>query len=159
MPNHSPKGIANEFLRRRSAFGLPAQMWIQKLVYIAHGWNLAINGQPLVVENAEAWDGGPVYRSIWNHIKRYGFGRSSKLLEDPETSKPIAAHLSVDEQAIIDLVWDKYNGFSGSELSRMTHQPGTPWTETYVKLGRDSDIQDSLIRRHYLDLARAGRAH
>ena len=134
-------------------------MWLQKLVYIAHGWNLAINGEPLVADSAEAWDGGPVYRPIWNHIKLNGYAKPSCALVDPESSTEYKADLSENERRIIDLTWQKYNGFSGSELSRMTHLPGTPWTETYMKLGRDAVIPNPLIRQHYLDLARAGRAN
>ncbi|MCJ2033150.1 Panacea domain-containing protein [Methylobacterium sp. J-068] len=158
MPNYSSKAVANEFLRRRSAFGLPAQMWLQKLVYIAHGWNLAVNNEPLVADSAEAWDGGPVYRPIWNHIRDYGFGKRSELLEEPWSDEPFKANFTEEENKIVNLVWDKYKDYSGHQLSQMTHLPGTPWTETYIKKGRDTPIDNALIRRHYLDLAKAGRA-
>lgn len=56
MPNHQPEAIANEFLRRYPESYYVSQVVLQKLVYIAHGWSLAITGQPLVRQSAEAWD-------------------------------------------------------------------------------------------------------
>ena len=57
MPNHNALAIMNEFVERARPVNLP-QMKFQKLVYMAHGWNLAINNDPLVSNRIEAWDGG-----------------------------------------------------------------------------------------------------
>ena len=61
---HSSLAIANEFIRRSLA--APeielTQMKLQKLVYFAHGWNLvASDGDPLVEDEVQAWDYGPVF--------------------------------------------------------------------------------------------------
>jgi uncharacterized phage-associated protein len=157
MPNHSPLVIANEFLKRRSGTAIPAQMQLQKFVYIAHGWNLAINGDPLVSELPQAWDNGPVFRSIWNHIRDYGFGSKTKLLEDPVTHLPIEESLLQNEEAVIDHVWKKYSHFSGIELSRMTHEPETPWSMTYFSRGQNCAIPNEEIKQHYVELALSGR--
>jgi uncharacterized phage-associated protein len=47
-------------------------MQLQKLVYIAHGWNLAINGTPLTSDIPAAWDYGPVYRDLFEALRAYG---------------------------------------------------------------------------------------
>lgn len=156
MPNHSAVAIANEFLKLcgRSSFD---QMKIQKLVYISQGWNLAVNGEPLVRDRIEAWDGGPVFRSIWDHIKYYGIGSKSRLLVEPATREPIEEELSDSERKIIHHVWKKYKKFSGEELSVMTHKRGTPWFNSYYGQGRNAIIRDEDIRKHYVSLAMAGR--
>ncbi len=41
MPQFDPRAVANEFLKLNG--GPMNQMKLQKLVYMAHGWNLAIN--------------------------------------------------------------------------------------------------------------------
>ena len=71
MP-HRAVSIANEFLKMPGAKETLIQMQLQKLVYLANGWNLAINGMPLVSDNAEAWDYGPVYRALYDHTKFFG---------------------------------------------------------------------------------------
>ena len=158
MPNHSPLAIANEFLRRHSGTTIPAQVQLQKLVYVAHGWNLAVNGAPLVSEMPEAWDNGPVFRTLWNHMRDFGFGSRTGLLEDPLTRRPIKEALAAEEAGVIEHVWSRYRHYTGLELSRMTHEPGTPWTGTYFTRGRNAPIPNELVRRYYTDLALSGRA-
>src|SRR5690348_15136296 len=102
MPNYSATAIANEFLRRRGESVSPAQMLVQKLAYIANGWNLAINGEPLIRENAEAWDNGPVYRSIWDHIRDFGYRGDHCTLLDPVTNQEINVRLAEQEVSVID---------------------------------------------------------
>lgn len=80
MPDFDARVIVNNFLRLRASDAYPQQMQIQKLVFTAHGWNLAVNNQPLVEEPALAWDNGPVFPSIWDHIRDDGYSRHSCLL-------------------------------------------------------------------------------
>lgn len=152
MPNHRAGAIANAFVDR-FGLGMP-QMKLQKLAYIAHGWNLAINGEPLISETPEAWDNGPVFRSIWNAIR--DFGTVGTKVVDQNKTEMIAA-LSPSESSIIDHVWRKYGAYSATDLSRMTHQPNTPWTRAYFTYGRNAPILNPDIENHYRELAFAGR--
>lgn len=153
MPKHSPLAIANEFLKMHGGIGIPAQMQLQKLVYMAHGWNLAVNNESLVSDSPEAWDNGPVYRKLWEHIRDFGFGRKTHLLENIRDRVPIEESLLIGEKDVITHVWNKYKGYSGLELSKMTHEPGTPWTRTYFTKGRNAPILNDDIRAHYIQLA------
>lgn len=154
MPGHDPRAIANEFLKLN---GAPLnQMKLQKLVYIAHGWNLAINKSPLIRGRIEAWDGGPVMRVIWDHLRDFGYNVSGYLLGKSQ-SLPFSSELTDEEKAIVEHVWEKYRKFSGLELSEMTHKPGTPWSNSYFGRGRNASLIDSDIQQHFIDLALAGR--
>lgn len=135
------------------------QMKLQKLVYLAHGWNLAINGEPLVKDTIEAWDGGPVMRMIWNHFRDFGYNEEH-LLEDKITSKAFKADLSESERDIIDHTWTKYGGYSGLRLSGMTHRPRTPWSNAYFGAGRgrNSALSQDEIQQHFIELALNGRS-
>ena len=156
MPRYDPRAIANEFVRLNG--GRPSnQMWLQKLVYIANGWNLAINGEPLTNARIEAWDGGPVYRTIWNHLRDFGTDFASQLLCDA-SGKPFMADLLVDERQVVEHVWSKYGGFTGLELSQMTHQEGTPWSNAYFGRGQNTPISEIDIKRHFVEIALAGRS-
>lgn len=154
MPSYDARAVANEFLRLNGA-GMN-QMKLQKLVFMAHGWNLAINKAPLVADRIEAWDGGPVIRCIWNHIRDFGYNAAGFLLGSVE-GNPYEAALSDSERAIIEHVWKRYGGYSGLELSNMTHEPGTPWSNAYFGRGRNSALSQSDIQQHYIELALAGR--
>lgn len=154
MP-HDPLAIANEFLKLKA--GQPInQMWLQKLVYMAHGWNLAINGQPLVKGGIEAWDGGPVIRAIWDHMRDFGRNASGGLFGLSKDA-PFEASLTDEERAVIQHVWRKYGSYTGRQLSDMTHQEGTPWSNAYFGRGRNARLLDDDIRQHFTDLALAGR--
>lgn len=154
MPNYEPRAIANEFIKLNR--GRMDQTKLQKLVYIAHGWNLAINRESLVEGSIEAWDGGPVMRSIWNHLRDFGYNAAGGLLGKTR-SEPFVADLSISERAIIEHTWKKYNLYSGLELSKMTHQPGTPWTNAYFGKGRSCPISNVDIQNHFTEMAIAGR--
>ena len=48
-------------------------MKLIKLVYIAHGWHLALeNGKSLISEAVMAWKYGHVINSLYQKLKRYG---------------------------------------------------------------------------------------
>ena len=160
--------IANEFLRKPGGASL-TQMQLQKLVYMAHGWTLALTGQPLTVEQPEAWDYGPVYPDLYDHTKL--FGRSSigrEITPDDDEparffgasnskAQPYRADLTTTERQIIQQVWDRYGQLSGARLSALTHQTGTPWSQTYNGTRRRA-ISNDLIAAHYKQLATRARS-
>lgn len=154
MADHHPGAIANEFVELNG--GPLPQMKLHKLAYIAHGWNLAVNKEPLISEAPEAWDNGPVFRSIWDSIRDNGMKIDGRVIDD--RGRPYDAELTKSEKRIISHTWSKYHRFSQFDLSDMTHRPGTPWTETYFSNGRNAQIPDKLILKHYVKLALAGRA-
>ena len=151
MANHDPRAIANEFLTRNG--GPMQQKKLQKLVYIAHGWNLAISKAPLTAGTVEAWDGGPVYRAIWNHLRDRGYNPKDGLIHKPFGGS-YKTDLSETERTIIDHVWKRYGGYSGLDLSRMTHRPDTPWSNAYFGKGRNTTLSESDIQEHFVNLAR-----
>lgn len=165
---HSAMGIANEFLRKQGKEHSLTHMQLQKLVYIAHGWNLAINGKPLTSNEIEAWDNGPVYPDMYQHLKRYGGRAISDLIHEGDDSAVFfrgsprgheykANDLTLEEEAVINSVWENYGAHHAFRLSELTHSPGTPWSETYYNIGRSALIRDPLIERHFQDLASRAR--
>lgn len=157
--------IANEFLSQPSALGSLTQMQLQKLTYLANGWNWAINGEPLISDPVEAWDYGPVYRDLYNHTKFFGSAPLTRPVtsDDSEAARvfgfrgdrpnPYAAHLTPRERAVVANVWKRYGRLSGAQLSSMTHQAGTPWFHTYTTKGKSSEIDQAIIKQHYDRLA------
>ena len=72
MPAWSPQ-IANELIRLASADGRAFdQMKLQELVYVAHGWCLAITGDPLTGDRPKVVEHGPEYRRLADALAARG---------------------------------------------------------------------------------------
>ena len=133
MKMYSGKAIANYILEKGIAEGVPiSPMKLIKLVYVAHGWCLALTDRPLIREVVEAWQYGPVIPEIYHAFKEY--------VDNPIVTK---AYISKDEEVeasdildpedgytvgeLLDSVWEALKDFTALELSNITHQPNTPW--------------------------------
>jgi uncharacterized phage-associated protein len=163
---HRAVEIANAFLARPGAMGALTQMQLQKLVFIAHGWSLALTGNPLVSDQFEAWEFGPVSRDLYEHTKYFGRFTIDRLIRPGDDiaatfflngdrqarGEPYQAHLTASEAEMVSRVFRRYGRLSGQALSRLTHQPGTPWNAAYRR-GRNSRIEDHAIEQHYRSLA------
>ncbi|MBM7069143.1 SocA family protein [Actibacterium sp. 188UL27-1] len=111
-----------------------------------------INGESLVSERPQAWDNGPVYVSLWRHVKDWGYQGLNCQLVMPLSGQLLEANLTQNEVDLIDHVWSRYGNYSAKQLSDMTHEPETPWTTAYVKWGRNTELHDDEIAEHYLKL-------
>jgi len=157
---YTPQHIANYFLDRAAQEGAPVtQMKLQKLVYIAYGWALALTNNRLFDEPIEAWEHGPVIRSLYDEFKRFGGApireRAIEFnLDGFETTEPRVPDSDADTVMILDKVWAAYRRFSGWQLRQKTHEPGTPWSVTYDPKERDRVISDEVIRPHFYSVIR-----
>ena len=160
---HRAVEIANEFLRLPGAAGRLTQMHLQKLTYIAHGWNWAVNNEPLISDDIEAWSFGPVVRDLYDHTKFFGSQPIDRLItpDDSQVARffggtgeapAYRAPLTDREREVIRQVWDRYGKLSAIRLSELTHQPGTPWFQAFQH-GRNATIDEEAIRAHYNALA------
>ncbi len=137
----SAAAVANEFLKlQREDPHSPSldQMKLQKLVYYAHAWHLAINNKPLFDDDIEAWPWGPVVRNLYIEFKDFGAkpitGRTAKIIlmddaGDPSDVRIITPYPPDDQtKKFIKSVWESHKGFSGVQLSNATHAEGEPWS-------------------------------
>jgi len=143
--------VANTFLELAQAEGRTlTQMQINKLVFIAHGWALALLGRPLTYNTFHAWQRGPVARRLWEHWRTLG----RQPIRDPLPVSDAEPRLEDDEDALnlIRGIWATYGQKSGEELSNLTHLQGSPWAQTY---GLSNDlIPNEITREYYVDLLR-----
>lgn len=122
---------------------------LQKLVYYAQGFHLAITGQPLFEDSIEAWEHGPVVPTLYHSFKQHG----SEPIPSPEEGIDPARY-STETKEILDDVFDVYGQFSAWKLRNMTHQE-PPWKEAYGQLPRIS--LDTM--RQYFSTQLNGQAH
>jgi uncharacterized phage-associated protein len=153
-------------LARASSEGRPmTQLKLQKLVYIAYGWYLALTGQRLFEEPIMAWKHGPVVESLFHEFKHFesdAITSPSELacLDDTEAGKisvttPEVPKSDKDTQLILDKVWSAYKWFGAWALRNKTHEPGTPWSRTDKTRFPATAIDDKLIAPHFLEKIRS----
>lgn len=131
-------------------------MEVQKLVYIANGWSLVLRGKRLVEDDPEAWEYGPVYRTLYHEFKRFGSKPIDSFYQELDLNELDYRIPTVDDAEALDLldeVWAAYSHLSGLQLSSLTHQDGTPWHETIRTKGQNALIDEDLIREHFQELA------
>ncbi len=155
--------IANFFVQRGQHDGHPVDpMKLQKLIYFAHGWHLAVHGEPLMNERVEAWSYGPVAPSVYHRVKGHG----SAPIDFPIFHQgPGGPHVPTvaDERsiALLERIWEVYGSYSSIELSRMSHDPEGPWSATWENESmrgavKGVDIPDERIKDYFVRVARQG---
>lgn len=126
---YSSLAVANAFLDLARQGGQPlTNMQLQKLVYIAHGYSLALLERPLFFHNVHAWQWGPVIPKLYKPLRKYGAEEVTEAI--PTTDEAVPA--DSEEMDVIRAVWETYGHFTGSKLSGMTHREGSPWSKTWT---------------------------
>lgn len=107
---------------------LISNMKLQKLMYYAQGFHLALNDAPLFAEPIEAWTYGPVVPPLYHELKRFGAGA---------LPRPVIEDWSIydaDVRELLDEVYDVYGQFSAWKLAMMTHEE-SPWKDASASRG------------------------
>lgn len=131
MP-HSPSIIANAFLHASQARGIKLDhLKLQKLVFFAHAWSLALHGQSVVDERPQAWTFGPVFDSIYQRLGGTK-GRVTQLLKtfNPSSGKHEGLIPAPNETPVWDMVHqvlERYGHLTAQDMSALGHEPDGPW--------------------------------
>lgn len=100
---------------------------LQKLLYYAQAWHLALYDGPLFDDKIEAWVHGPVVPNVFREYKEYAWRPITKSIQTP-TPVTLAFHLNEVLRA--------YGNFDATALESMTHQED-PWKVTRGTLSPD----------------------
>lgn len=154
---YSALAVANYFLdlAKKAGVGL-SPMKLQKLIYFAHGWNLAIHGHALINEELQAWDYGPVVTSIYHEFKKFGgqsihgFGTDF----DMENDELVTPRIPMDDSqtiALLNKIWGVYGKYSGVQLSNLTHEQDSAWSQARAEKPdlRSVAIENDLIKSDF----------
>jgi uncharacterized phage-associated protein len=141
--------IANRILDHAKKSGdTLTPMQLLKLVFLAHGWSLALLGRPLINDRIEAWQYGPVIPRLYAAVREF---RSSPVVGPLRADK--RETLDDDEEEIVRQTYENYGRLSGPALSRLTHESGSPWSKTYRDGAFGLYISNDLIKDHFARLA------
>lgn len=115
--------IAEAFLKlsRPEVGDAITNLKLQKLLYYAQGFYIALYKKPLFKEDLLRWEHGPVVREIYDLYSGYG----NTLIPIPEKR----VGLSIREKSLIENIWKIYGQFSAWRLRDMTHNE-MPWKTT-----------------------------
>ena len=104
---------------------------IQKLVYYAYAWFIALNNQSaddiqcvLFNEEPEAWVHGPVFPSLFKKYKDYYWHEVEKNTNGVNIENDELIHF-------LNQIWDTFGKYSADELEYMTHQED-PWKNARI---------------------------
>lgn len=127
--------IANYFIWLANETGsFISNLKLQKLVYYAQAWHLAIHGDSLFSEDFEAWIHGPVIPSLYQKYKSFGW---QPILEDANPKIPENISHFLDEVA------EEYFGCDAYELEQMTHAED-PWNRAREDLASDVPSNETI---------------
>lgn len=117
---------------------------LQKLLYYAQAWRLALADEPLFSERLEAWVHGPVVPPVYGDFKAWSWQPILAEVASPALPSDVVEHL--------DDVLTAYGGFTGVQLERMTHSE-EPWIIARRGLPPDAasnnEIQHSDMKTFY----------
>lgn len=156
---YDPRVIANYLLDWGEIHKIDiTQMKLLKLFYFCYGYYLLEKSRPLTKNDFEAWEYGPVSRSL---RKEFGKFRAQKIstrafITDIFTGEKMLADPAVvtpSDRVFLDNILDIYGKYSGTQLSNLTHEKGSPWDviwnghEKRARIGLR--ITDSDILHHF----------
>ena len=109
---------------------------VQKLLYYAQGYHLAIHREPLFDDEIQAWQYGPVVPSVYR-ADRYG------------QSSPIPAVALDDRQmASVQMATGRFGGLFATELIAMTHAEA-PWIDAKRQGGLNTPLDQESIGKYF----------
>lgn len=118
---YKPTNIAHYFILKSRKEDRPiTHLKLQKLLYYAQAWSLAIRKQKIFNSDIEAWMHGPVVRSIYNFYKKYGFGNIVEIIDESSIT------IDAETQKFLDEVYLVYGKYDGKILEKLTHSE-KPW--------------------------------
>ena len=118
--NIKAQDVAYHFLATANECGsFISNLKLQKLLYYAQAWHLAIFDAKLFSEKFEAWVHGPVIPAIYHRYKEYG---TKPILE--ENAEKLS--LDTERESFFEELIQEYFGLDAYTLELLTHRED-PW--------------------------------
>ncbi|MEM8239939.1 DUF4065 domain-containing protein [Morganella morganii subsp. sibonii] len=136
---YSAVAVANAFIQRALNGDIPelTPMKLQKLMFYAQSWSLKIYDAPIFDDFFAKWRYGPVIPSLYHKVKMYGANNITSMIVDFKVEsgnlfsiQPTVPDSDVKINALVDKIVEVYGELRGTQLSFLTHQPGTAWYRT-----------------------------
>lgn len=126
---------------------------LQKLLYYAQGWYLALYDEPLFDDRLEAWVHGAVQPQVYSLYKQFLWEPISASVTCPKfADKEVSSH--------IDKVLGHYGRYSARDLERMIHRE-SPWQKARGHIPEDKPskavIKHQDMKEYFREIGRKNR--
>lgn len=118
---------------------------LQKLLYYAQGFHLALLKRPLFSDQIEAWRHGPVCPNVYHEFKQYG---SAPIFYN--TDRDFSEVFTNEQMDLLDEIYDVFGQYSAWKLRDMTHEEPT-WINNEATV---SEIPQAEMMEYFLTRVR-----
>lgn len=123
---------------------------LQKLVYYAQAWSLALFNTPLFDEEIQAWAYGPVVPSLFRRFRNKGY----ENLEAPATHHKFDA----PTEELLKQIESVYGRYDAKYLQQLTHDED-PWKKAREGLAPEAASKNEILKEdmasYYAGLSKA----
>jgi uncharacterized phage-associated protein len=119
---------------------------MQKLLYYAQGFHLAVYNEPLFQEKIIAWQYGPVVEEVYGDYSEYSDGAI------PKPRRINIKALDDNKRELLKEVYLVYGQFSALRLMQLTHNE-PPWNHT--KIGDEINLE--IMKEYFKTLINNGQ--
>ncbi|MBW2062839.1 MAG: SocA family protein [Deltaproteobacteria bacterium] len=138
--------VADYFLWKASETGeLLTNLKLQKLVFYAQAFHLAVFDKPLFQDDFEAWVYGPVCPTLYREYKEFGW---NPICRDSINK----LNFTPDAEELLEEISDLFLGESAYNLQRRTHRED-PWANARQGLPPDTPshniISKETMKKYY----------
>ena len=126
-----------------------SKLKIQKLLYYAQGYYLALYNKPLFDEKILAWQHGPVVQEVYYTLKPLNPNDNSILAnEDNMMKEDEIKKLGKNEKELIEDVFQLMGQYSAWRLRDKTHQED-PWRDNYKEGKKNIEISQNDMKKYF----------
>jgi uncharacterized phage-associated protein len=111
---------------------------LQKLLYYAQGFYLALHKKPLFSEQVRAWQYGPVVTEVYYNYKEH----SVNTIPQPDDFD--IEQYDQETRELLDEVYEVYGQYTAPTLMRFTHKE-LPWKTTLI----NEEISHPLMKEYF----------
>lgn len=147
MPDLASPNVVSDYLLSecRERGEVLTSLKLQKLMYYAQAWYLALYDREIFAEDFEAWVHGPVAPSQYHRFKDYQWRPITAEVARPEIEERVESHLT----EIVDV----FGSDSAVALELMTHRE-LPWIEARNGLPPDAPSTNRISKKTMRDFYR-----
>ena len=148
--------VANEIIKLANSEKVDiTPMKLQKILYLANGLYYKRRGEKLIKEKFEAWNYGPVVRSVYAAYKDC----KGNNIDEPVDElvhlqgltfvKSSSIEVEDDDLKIIKEAWDNSKNLSAFTLSAWSHNKNSPWDKAFNADPKTPYILDDDIKEYF----------